>query len=241
MSGEAARGILQKEFGVKADIKIKAHGYDQDFPEGDDSFDRQVQVDIQSGKGEKRTEKQTLKEGKPGQEQGLKGEDEITEPITDAIRRGLEGLQNILFPGVERPDDKAEQLPENRRSYKQEMAERKKVEAQDGAIARAFGKPPTEQNIREWYNKLPTEDKNLLRNPDSKITLFASTSRPGSFEANKELAEKSLEVTKRILEQEYGVKAKISTRWGIPAGDAAPGRDDRFLRHVQVIIEKPKT
>ena len=51
-SGEAARSILQKEFGVKADIRIKAHGYDQDLPEGDDSFDRQVQVDIQPGLGE---------------------------------------------------------------------------------------------------------------------------------------------------------------------------------------------
>jgi len=121
----------------------------------------------------------------------------------------------------------------------QERAERKKVEGMPGSIGRGFDRVPTEQNVRDWYDKLPAADKEALKDPNHGVILTCTASRTGDSGYNDRLTRRSGEATKRILQEKFGVKAKIEIQ---PLGYIMSMRegDDRFTRQVFVDFVPPE-
>ena len=121
----------------------------------------------------------------------------------------------------------------------QEIAERKKVEGMPGSIGRGFDRVPTEQNVRDWYDKLPAADKKALNDPNHGIILTCTASRTGDSDYNVRLSRKSGEATERILKEKLGVKAKIEIQ---PLGYLLSMNegDDRFNRQVFVDFVPPE-
>jgi len=121
----------------------------------------------------------------------------------------------------------------------QEQAERKKVEGMPGSIGRGFDQVTTEQNVRDWYDKLSAADKEALKDPTHEVILTCTASRTGDAGYNERLTQRSGEATKRILQEKYGVKGKIHIQ---PLGYLMSMNkgDDRFNRQVFVDFIPPE-
>jgi outer membrane protein OmpA-like peptidoglycan-associated protein len=125
----------------------------------------------------------------------------------------------------------------------EERAERQKVEALPGSIARAFDRLPTVQNVRDSYNKMSSKEKEALKDPKRVVVLTSTASHTGNAEYNQRLTQKSAEEVRRILKEEFGVKATIKIE-AVGYDPDSPVCDDRFARQVHVDIlpaeEKPE-
>ncbi len=121
----------------------------------------------------------------------------------------------------------------------QEQAERKKVESIPGAIGRGFDRVPTEQNVRDWYDKLPEADKEALKDSTHQVVLTCTASRTGDAGYNERLTKRSGETSKRILQEKLGVKANIKIE-ALGYDKAAPEGDDALMRQVFVDIVPPE-
>lgn len=88
-----------------------------------------------------------------------------------------------------------------------ESAERQKVKGFDNSIARGFNELPTEQNVRDWYNRLDQYYKDALNDPATIVELFSMASHTGDASYNEALTQRSAEEVKNILQREFGVKA----------------------------------
>jgi len=125
----------------------------------------------------------------------------------------------------------------------EERAERQKVEALPSSIARAFDRLPTVQNVRDSYNKMSSKEKEALKDPKRVVVLTSTASHTGNAEYNQRLTQKSAEEVRRILKEEFGVKATIKIE-AVGYDPDSPVCDDRFARQVHVDIlpaeEKPE-
>ena len=121
----------------------------------------------------------------------------------------------------------------------EEQAERMKVESLQGSIGRAFDRVPSEQNIREWYDKLNPAEKKALNNPNSEIVLTSTASRTGDAGYNERLSKRSAEIVKQFLQEKLGVKANIKIE-ALGYDKSKPEGDDRFDRQVHVDIIPPE-
>lgn len=129
-------------------------------------------------------------------------------------------------------NEQATRRPE-RQISPEEKAERQRIEARPGAIGRGFDQVPTEQNVRDWYNKLSPTDKEALKNPQTSVTLTCTTSHTGEEAHNKDLSVKSGEAAKNIMQKTLGIKASIHIE-GVGFDPNAPEKDNRFDRQVYV-------
>ena len=93
---------------------------------------------------------------------GIKADIKIDTPGID-MTGDLNRKVNVVIP-----DQVTCRASKNARPRPEERAERQKVEALPGSIARGFDQVPTEQNVRDWYDKLSPADKEALKNPRSK-------------------------------------------------------------------------
>ena len=163
---------------------------------------------------------------------GIKADIKIDTPGID-MTGDLNRKVNVYLPYQR--DQSARQ--QERPIRPEERAERQKVEALPGSIARGFDQVPTEQNVLDWYEKLNPADKDALKDPRTSVNLTCTASRTGDADHNLELTEKSGEETKRILQEKLGVLADIKMD-AVGYDEEAPAGDDRFDRQVHVDIEK---
>ena len=163
---------------------------------------------------------------------GIKADIKIDTPGID-MTGDLNRKVNVSLPYQREQAARQQERP----IHPEERAERQKVEALPGSIARGFDQVPTEQNVLDWYEKLSPADKDTLNNPESKVTLTCTASRTGDADYNLDLTEQSGEETKRILQEKLGVLADIKIE-AVGYDEETPAGDDRYDRQVHVDIEK---
>ena len=125
-----------------------------------------------------------------------------------------------------------------------ERTERAAVDRPRDGVGFGFGESqPAEGELDRWYNGLSPEQKRAVWSDDTKITITATASRPGSDSANQTLSEQRADAVAQALVSDYGIDSSRIVKEPLgeqPAKDEGrpEDRDDRRDRVAVISIER---